>query len=95
MIQPWPNVSNLAKVFIERVMTMDPTVRLSAGQALKHPWIVSIAASFSMKNLHRSISQNLQKRVSSRCHSTKSAQSTRSSRSAPSQTSRGAPLRES
>ncbi len=86
--QPWPSVSNLAKDFIDRVLTVDPTERLTAGQALKHPWIVSMAASSSMKNLQRSISQNLLKRASSRCHSTKSAQSTRSSRSTKSSKAR-------
>ncbi|RXN18206.1 serine threonine- kinase H1-like protein [Labeo rohita] len=85
---PWPSVSNLAKDFIDRVLTVDPTERLTAGQALKHPWIVSMAASSSMKNLQRSISQNLLKRASSRCHSTKSAQSTRSSRSTKSSKAR-------
>lgn len=86
--QPWTSVSNLAKDFIDRVLTVDPTERLTAGQALKHPWIVSMAASSSMKNLQRSISQNLLKRASSRCHSTKSAQSTRSSRSTKSSKAR-------
>ncbi|XP_046721079.1 serine/threonine-protein kinase H1 homolog isoform X3 [Silurus meridionalis] len=81
---PWPSVSNLAKDFIDRVLTVDPGERLTAGQALKHPWIVSMAASSSMKNLQRCISQNLLKRASSRCQSTKSAQSTRSSRSSKS-----------
>lgn len=76
--QPWPSVSNLAKDFVERILTVDPSERLTAGQALKHPWIISMAASSSMKNLQRCISQNLLKRASSRCHSTKSAQSTRS-----------------
>ncbi|CDQ68171.1 unnamed protein product [Oncorhynchus mykiss] len=88
--EPWPSVSNLAKDFIDRVLTVDPSERLTAGQALKHPWIVSMAASSSMKNLQRSISQNLLKRASSRCHSTKSAQSTRSSRSTKSNKARRA-----
>ncbi|CDQ57975.1 unnamed protein product [Oncorhynchus mykiss] len=88
--QPWPSVSNLAKDFIDRVLTVDPSERLTAGQALKHPWVVSMAASSSMKNLQRSISQNLLKRASSRCHSTKSAQSTRSSRSTKSNKARRA-----
>ncbi|KFR09934.1 Serine/threonine-protein kinase H1 [Opisthocomus hoazin] len=79
--EPWPSVSNLAKDFIDRLLTVDPSDRMTALQALKHPWVVSMAASSSMKNLHRSISQNLLKRASSRCQSTKSAQSTRSSRS--------------
>ncbi|KAL7978860.1 hypothetical protein Chor_013349 [Crotalus horridus] len=86
--EPWPSVSNLAKDFIDRLLTVDPGDRLTALQALKHPWVVSMAASSSMKNLHRSISQNLLKRASSRCQSTKSAQSTRSSRSTKSNKSR-------
>lgn len=86
--EPWPSVSNLAKDFVERILTVDPSERLTAGQALKHPWIVTMAASSSMKNLQRCISQNLLKRASSRCHSTKSAQSTRSSRSTKSNKAR-------
>ncbi|MGH0118422.1 UNVERIFIED_CONTAM: hypothetical protein FKN15_023358 [Acipenser sinensis] len=85
---PWPSVSNLAKDFVDRVVTVDPNERMTASQALKHPWIVTMAASSSMKNLHRSISQNLLKRASSRCQSTKSAQSMRSSRSTKSNKSR-------
>lgn len=88
LFQPWPSVSNLAKDFIDRLLTVDPSDRMTALQALKHPWVVSMAASSSMKNLHRSISQNLLKRASSRCQSTKSAQSTRSSRSTKSNKSR-------
>ncbi|XP_075044913.1 serine/threonine-protein kinase H1 [Mixophyes fleayi] len=79
--EPWPSVSNLAKDFIDRLLMVEPCNRMTATQALKHPWVVSMAASSSMKNLHRSISQNLLKRASSRCQSTKSAQSVRSSRS--------------
>ncbi|XP_066578285.1 serine/threonine-protein kinase H1-like [Amia ocellicauda] len=79
---PWPCVSNLAKDFIERLLTVDPGKRMSATQALKHPWIVTMAASSSMKNLHRSISQNLKRRASSsHCNSAKSGQSGRSSHS--------------
>ncbi|ETE63677.1 Serine/threonine-protein kinase H1, partial [Ophiophagus hannah] len=74
--------------FIDHLLTVDPGDRMTALQALKHPWVVSMAASSSMKNLHRSISQNLLKRASSRCQSTKSAQSTRSSRSTKSNKSR-------
>ncbi|XP_040184705.1 serine/threonine-protein kinase H1 isoform X2 [Rana temporaria] len=87
-ILPWPSVSNLAKDFIDRLLMVEPSERMTASQALKHPWIVSMAASSSMKNLHRSISQNLLKRASSRCQSTKSAQSVRSSRSNKSTKSR-------
>ncbi|CAJ0917980.1 unnamed protein product [Ranitomeya imitator] len=86
--EPWPSVSNLAKDFIDRLLMVEPSERMTATQSLKHPWVVSMAASSSMKNLHRSISQNLLKRASSRCQSTKSAQSVRSSRSTKSTKSR-------
>ncbi|KAL7373283.1 hypothetical protein ABVT39_002953 [Epinephelus coioides] len=69
---PWPSVSNLAKDFIQRLLPLDPAARLTADQAIRHPWLVTMAASSSMRNLHRSISQNLRQRASrssSRCPS--------------------------
>ncbi|XP_075067499.1 serine/threonine-protein kinase H2 [Mixophyes fleayi] len=78
---PWPNVSNLAKDFIDRLLTVDSGDRLSSSDATQHQWIKSMAASSSMKNLHRSISQNIKRRVSSRCQSTKSEQSLKSGHS--------------
>lgn len=68
--QPWSSVSTLAKSFIDRLLTFDPEDRMTAEEALKHPWLVSMAACSSNKNLHRSISRNLQRRASrasSRC----------------------------
>lgn len=62
--QPWASVSNLAKDFIQRLLLLDPTIRLTADQAIQHPWVVTMAASSSMRNLHRSISQNLRQRMS-------------------------------
>ncbi|XP_029313681.1 serine/threonine-protein kinase H1-like [Cottoperca gobio] len=61
---PWPSVSDLAKDFIQRLLLLDPAARLSAVQAVRHPWVVSMAASSSTRNLHRSISQNLRQRTS-------------------------------
>ncbi|MEQ2250981.1 Serine/threonine-protein kinase H1 [Ilyodon furcidens] len=92
--EPWPSVSNLAKDFVERILTVDPSERLTAGQAIKHPWIISMAASSSMKNLQRCISQNLLKRASSRCQSTKSAQSCGSTKSNKARRVREKELRE-
>ncbi|XP_072900397.1 serine/threonine-protein kinase H1-like [Hemitrygon akajei] len=92
--EPWPNVSNLAKDFIDRLITIDPTERMAAAQALKHPWVVTMAASSSMKNLHRSISQNLMRRTSSCCQSSKSAETTKSSRSSKSRRLREKEIRE-
>ncbi|KAJ8010288.1 hypothetical protein DPEC_G00073480 [Dallia pectoralis] len=63
--EPWPSVSNQAKDFIERLLVVDPSSRLTATHALHHPWLVTMVASFSsMTNLHRSISQNLRRRAS-------------------------------
>lgn len=62
--QPWASVSNLAKDFIQRLLLLDPATRLTADQAIQHPWVVTMAASSSMRNLHRSISQNLRQRTS-------------------------------
>uniref|UniRef100_A0A3Q1JGZ6 Protein kinase domain-containing protein n=1 Tax=Anabas testudineus TaxID=64144 RepID=A0A3Q1JGZ6_ANATE len=70
---PWSSVSNLAKDFIQHLLAQDPATRLTADQAIHHPWVVTMAASSSMRNLHRSISQNLRQRASrssSRCPST-------------------------
>lgn len=77
----WKDVSQLAKDFIDRLLTVDPSQRLTSSQALRHPWIVTNAATSSQKNLHRSISQNLLKRQSSRAQSNRSAKSTRSNKS--------------
>ncbi|XP_018411277.1 PREDICTED: serine/threonine-protein kinase H2 [Nanorana parkeri] len=78
---PWPSVSNLAKDFVDRLLNVDSNDRLTARDAIQHPWIKTMAASSSMKNLHRSISQNLRRRVSSRCQSSKSELSMRSGHS--------------
>lgn len=77
--QPWPSVSNLAKDFILRLLVLDPATRLTAEQAVRHPWVVTMASSSSMMNLHRSISQNLRQRASrssSRCPSSTTTSST-------------------
>uniref|UniRef100_UPI0037E80F6D serine/threonine-protein kinase H1-like n=1 Tax=Semicossyphus pulcher TaxID=241346 RepID=UPI0037E80F6D len=73
---PWPSVSNLAKDFIQRLLPVDPATRLTADQAIRHPWVATMAASSSMRNLHRSISRNLRQRTSrssSRCPSSRAS----------------------
>ncbi|XP_043109451.1 serine/threonine-protein kinase H1 [Puntigrus tetrazona] len=59
----WRSVSTLAKGFIDRLLTLDPERRMTAEETLQHPWLVSMAACSSNKNLHRSISRNLQRRA--------------------------------
>ncbi|KAK3086349.1 hypothetical protein FSP39_017249 [Pinctada imbricata] len=77
----WKDVSAQAKDFIDKLLVVSPGDRLSAADALKHQWLISNAASSSNKNLHRTISQNLIHRQSTRANSTKSAKSTRSTKS--------------
>ncbi|XP_065119018.2 serine/threonine-protein kinase H1 [Paramisgurnus dabryanus] len=77
---PWNSVSTQAKSFIDRLLTFNPEDRMTAEEALRHPWLVSTAACSSNKNLHRSISRNLQQRASrasSRRPGSGSAQSSR------------------
>ncbi|XP_040922233.1 serine/threonine-protein kinase H1-like [Toxotes jaculatrix] len=75
---PWPSVSNLAKDFIQRLLALDSATRLTADEAIRHSWVVTMAASSSMRNLHRSISRNLRQRAShssSRCPSSTTSSS--------------------
>ncbi|CAH1779729.1 unnamed protein product [Owenia fusiformis] len=77
----WKDVSTLAKDFMDKLLIVDPSDRMNSSQALKHPWVTTLAASSSNKNLHRTISQNLLHRQSTRANSTKSAKSTKSNKS--------------
>ncbi|KAK2380538.1 CDPK-related kinase [Trifolium repens] len=36
---PWPSLSSEAKDFVQRLLNKDPRKRISAAQALSHPWI--------------------------------------------------------
>ncbi|KAJ3706784.1 hypothetical protein LUZ61_010489 [Rhynchospora tenuis] len=36
---PWPSISNNAKDLIRRMLTKDPRRRITAAQALDHPWL--------------------------------------------------------
>ncbi|KGN62050.1 CDPK-related kinase 5 [Cucumis sativus] len=36
---PWPSLSSEAKDFVKRLLVKDPRKRMSAAQALSHPWI--------------------------------------------------------
>ncbi|KAJ3689967.1 hypothetical protein LUZ61_019131 [Rhynchospora tenuis] len=36
---PWPSISNAAKDLIRRMLTKDPRRRITAAQALDHPWL--------------------------------------------------------
>ncbi|KAK7878244.1 hypothetical protein WMY93_031153 [Mugilogobius chulae] len=75
-LYPWPSVSHQAKDFISALLCVDPSSRLTADQALQHPWVSSEAPSSSCTNLHQPVSHNLRQRASrdsSRCPSTNSS----------------------
>ncbi|KAM0067802.1 putative protein kinase CAMK-CDPK family [Helianthus debilis subsp. tardiflorus] len=37
--KPWPNISQSAKDFVKKLLVKDPRSRLTAAQALSHPWV--------------------------------------------------------
>ncbi|XP_031475866.1 calcium-dependent protein kinase 28-like [Nymphaea colorata] len=37
--KPWPSISSAAKDFVKKLLVKDPHVRLTASQALSHPWV--------------------------------------------------------
>ncbi|XP_021759919.1 calcium-dependent protein kinase 28-like isoform X1 [Chenopodium quinoa] len=37
--KPWPTISNGAKDFVKKLLVKDPRTRLTAAQALSHPWV--------------------------------------------------------
>nr|AIZ68218.1 calcium-dependent protein kinase 28-like protein [Albuca bracteata] len=37
--KPWPTISDSAKDFVQKLLAKDPRTRLTAAQALSHPWV--------------------------------------------------------
>ncbi|KAL3723733.1 hypothetical protein ACJRO7_035839 [Eucalyptus globulus] len=37
--KPWPTITNSAKDFVKKLLVKDPRARLTAAQALSHPWV--------------------------------------------------------
>ncbi|XP_010550467.1 PREDICTED: calcium-dependent protein kinase 28-like [Tarenaya hassleriana] len=37
--KPWPTISESAKDFVKKLLVKDPRTRLTAAQALSHPWV--------------------------------------------------------
>ncbi|XP_041454022.1 serine/threonine-protein kinase H1-like [Lytechinus variegatus] len=81
---PWKDVSPAGKDFIDKLLVINPSERMTASQAMKHPWIVTMAAQSSLKNLQRSISQNWLKHTSTRSRSARSTRSNHSNKSSKS-----------
>eukprot|EP01066_Platyproteum_vivax_P002571 Platyproteum_vivax@DN1314_c0_g1_i1.p1 len=55
----WRHVSDDAKDLIRKLLKMQPKDRLTAAQALQHPWIQSLAANSSNVSLKGNIMDNL------------------------------------
>ncbi|KZV16540.1 calcium-dependent protein kinase 29 [Dorcoceras hygrometricum] len=36
---PWPSISNAAKDLIKKLLTRDPSKRITAAEAIEHPWL--------------------------------------------------------
>ncbi|XP_034165388.2 serine/threonine-protein kinase H1 homolog [Pangasianodon hypophthalmus] len=79
--QPWSSISHQAKDFIERLLSVNPEQRMTAEQALKHPWLLNMASCSSNTNLHRPISRNLRQRASRISNYSSSSHSVPESRS--------------
>lgn len=79
MSQAWKDVSTQARDFVDKLLVVDASVRLTALQALKHPWMMTTTS--NSKLLRRTVSKNLMERQSTRS-SDKSTRSSRSNRSA-------------
>ncbi|XP_075247920.1 serine/threonine-protein kinase H1 homolog [Convolutriloba macropyga] len=84
----WEDVSSDAKDFIRKLLVVNSDIRLKSEEALRHSWIQSGALNAANKNLHRTISQNLMERASSR--GTRSSKSNKSNRSKMTNKSGGA-----
>ncbi|KAL8603961.1 Serine/threonine-protein kinase H1 [Nucella lapillus] len=76
----WKDVTSLGKDFIDKTLVVDPSERLTATKAIRHPWLARETLS-SQKNLHRTVSHNLLQLQSVRENSTKSVKSSKSNKS--------------
>jgi len=45
----WDDVSDLAKEFIQKLLLKEPSTRLTADEAMQHPWLTSEAPNKTLK----------------------------------------------
>ncbi|XP_071794131.1 calcium/calmodulin-dependent protein kinase type IV-like [Asterias amurensis] len=53
----WDNISDSAKYFIRSLLVLDTSKRLTAAQALDHPWVRGTASKAPLQNLTENIKQ--------------------------------------
>jgi len=58
----WDDVSDLAKSFIQQLLTKDPKKRLTAELAMKHKWLTSSAADKALNIHHTMYKYNIQRK---------------------------------
>lgn len=51
--EDWESISSEAKAFIRNLLDLDPSVRMTAAEALRDPWIVARTASFTVAVPHK------------------------------------------
>lgn len=61
--QPWPNISSLAKDFMDKLLILEPGHCMSSGQVLDHPWVITVASGSSRRTLQRVVSWNFVQRA--------------------------------
>jgi serine/threonine protein kinase len=49
----WSEISNDAKDLIKKLLTVDPAKRITAEQALRHPWLELSEADLMSRDLHK------------------------------------------
>jgi calcium-dependent protein kinase len=49
--EPWPSISDSAKDFVERLLDPEPEDRLTAAEALQHPFLIKHAKSLQQKRM--------------------------------------------
>lgn len=57
----WDNISQAAKEFIELLICVDPNLRYTCKQALKHPWIEDAGNVANDSNIHQSVAEQLKR----------------------------------
>jgi serine/threonine protein kinase len=57
----WSLVSSEAKTFISKLLVVDPSLRMTASQALKDPWIVNYSQEDAKKIFRKQSSMNANK----------------------------------
>lgn len=62
--EPWNDVSESARHFIKSLICLDPRGRLTAEEALLHPWIQESIFYTNCRNLHTTVSSNILKHKS-------------------------------